>query len=60
MDNLMISSCSVYESILLSFRQKCQALVSPLAGRKPVAKALLNNLGLHMPHGNEIGGVFKC
>lgn len=28
--------------------------------RKPVAKALLNNLGLHIARGNEIRVVFKC
>lgn len=28
--------------------------------RKPVGKALLNNLGLHISRGNKIGVVFKC
>lgn len=28
MDNLMISPCSLYKGILLSFKQKCQTLVS--------------------------------
>lgn len=30
------------------------------AGRKPVAKASLSNLRLHLSRGSEIGVVFKC